>query len=81
MGIFRRDEILDAGPDHALQGNPEHGGELIVGEEDQAVKRKRQCAFRHVLNDNPVCLVGASEGVDAVAVRTGCYDGVDFSVS
>ena len=35
--IIRGDKIVDRGADHALERDAEHGGELLVGEEDQPV--------------------------------------------
>ena len=40
LGIFRGDEILNTGADHTFERTPQHGGKLLVGEEDQTIDRK-----------------------------------------
>ena len=56
--------------DYPFQRTAEHGGKVLVGEEDQTVDGKSYGAFPHLLHDDPVGFIGAFERVDPVALRT-----------
>ena len=56
-------------------------GKLFVGEEDQTIESKSQCAFRHFLHHDPVGFIGAFERIDPIAVRTRSDDRVYLAAS
>ncbi len=57
----RRDPGTDGGADHLLQGRLEHLGKAPVGIQDHALRRQRQCAFAHFLDQQPVGPINALE--------------------